>query len=73
MGRVQTLYPLVVYHVLTSPQNEWFFDKADLDQATSMPAGGQVAKTSWALCEKAPLEAHPGLARQGELDTRGLS
>ena len=36
-------------------------------------ACGQAAKTPWALCEKAPLEAHPGLARQGELDTRGLS
>ena len=34
---------------------------------------GQVAKTPWALCEKAPLEAHPGLACQGELDTRDLS
>ena len=34
---------------------------------------GQVARTPWALCEKALLEAHPGLARQGELDTRGLS
>ncbi len=38
-----------------------------------MAAGGQISKIPLALCEKAPLEAHPGLARQGELDTHGLS
>jgi hypothetical protein len=32
-----------------------------------MLAGGQIAITRWVLCEKLPLEAHPGLAGQGGL------